>query len=115
MSVHSDSSPFITPGATLTSGNPWPSNLHIHVLVLHCLTCLDVRVASFRAWAQHYTSYLMPAVLAVVCMVSCTSGEAHPSYSILLPDGSSSSEINSTYAPCTTPWKFLDLQTRLAV
>ena len=38
VSVHSDSSPFITPGATLTSGNPWPSNLHIHVLALQCLS-----------------------------------------------------------------------------
>ena len=37
VSVHSDSSPFITPGATLTSGNPWPSNLHSHVLILDCL------------------------------------------------------------------------------
>ena len=36
VSVHSDSSPFITPGATLTSGDPCPSNLRVHVLVLHC-------------------------------------------------------------------------------
>ena len=38
VSVHSDSSPFITPGATLTSGNPCASGLHIHVPVLHCFT-----------------------------------------------------------------------------
>lgn len=77
VSVHSDSSPTVTPGDTLTKGLPSASTLRMH----------GARQGCAKDWSNRPLPW--------------GEQQAHPINSILFPEGSCSSAVKTTTAPCS--------------